>query len=171
MTATVAKALRWMAREGAHMSNAQAERYGRELQRLYDTGVALTAGNVAAAARKRTSPLHDWFTWQNDAAADQWRLYEARNMLRGIAFVVEEGEEVPEPLRFFVALRVERDGEEDTEYLPMPVVHAEPDLEAQALRIAAKELAAYREKYGRLKRLETIINWAMLDDLLTEVAA
>ncbi len=153
------------------MSNAQAERYGRELERMYGMGIALTAENVAAAARKRTSPLHDWFTWKDDVAADQWRLYEARNMLRGIAFVVEEGDEVPEPLRFFVALRIERDGEEDVEYLPMPVVHANPDLEAQALRIAAKELAAYREKYGRLKRLEQIVNWAKLDDLLAEVAA
>lgn len=172
MTTTVAQALRWMAREGARMSNAQAERYGQELQRLYDMGIALTAENVVAAARKRSSPLHDWFTWEDTLAAQRWRLHEARKMLHGIAFVVEDGREAElEPLRFFVALPVERDGETDTEYLPMPVVHASADAETQMLRIAARELAAYREKYSRLKRLDSIVNWAAFDSLLNELAA
>lgn len=172
MSAAVADALRWMARKGAHMSNAQAERYGAELQRLYGMGMALTAENVVEAAQDAASPLHDWFTWSNAVAGRRWRAHEARKMLHSIVFVVDDSRDAdPEPLRFFVALQVERDGEDDMEYVPMPVVHANQDMEMQALRIAARELAAYRAKYGRLKRLETIVNWAALDGLLNELAA
>lgn len=171
MNIAVANALRWMARDGAHMSDAQATQYGRELQRLYEEGLPLTAENIVANAQAADSPLHDWFTWSNTTAARQWRLHEARKMMHGIVFVIEDGRECePEALRFLVALDVERDGDTDMEYVPMQVVHTNPDMEAQMLAIAARELARYREKYGRLKRLDQIVNWGMLDSLLNELS-
>ena len=164
--------IKFVAVPGAHLSVQSAQKYGEELYRLHtEEQMPLTAENVVKEARERGSPLNDAFEWNNHMAATQYRLQQARKLLQSIAFMVQESPEaVPEPIRFFGCIPTEEGGEEANCYIPMPVIHENPDMEAKLLRIAARELSAFRRKYGRLQRLGSIVSWEGLEELLEEVA-
>ena len=51
-----------------------------ELKRLESTG-KLTPNNVVDTARDPANPMHDWFEWNNDKAAENWRTYQARQLI------------------------------------------------------------------------------------------
>lgn len=52
----------------------------------------LTADEVVSAARDPASPLHRHFDWDNDVAADSWRIEQARRLIRGVKVIVEHDE-------------------------------------------------------------------------------
>lgn len=169
-TATEAR-IKFVAVVGARMSDGAAQRYGEELYRLHrEEHINLTAESVLGEAKEVESPLHDYFEWNTRTAADQYRLHQARKLLHSIAFVVKDSPSAePEPLRFFGAIPSDDEEENAMHYIPMTVIHEDENMEAKLLTIAARELAAFRRKYGRLKRLSTIISWEELDTLLKEV--
>jgi hypothetical protein len=144
---------------------------GPFLHRMIEEGL-LSDARVLEAAKAKRSPLHKHFTWDNNIAAEKYRLREARNLIGAITFIIADGEETdPLPMRYFVNLPMQNEeGENVNLYVTMPVVHRNPDLEAEMLRIAARELGNLRDKYGRLKRLSEIVNWALLEELLAELA-
>lgn len=51
------------------------------------TGI-LRPEDVIEAARSKSSPLHDFFTWDNRRAADAHRLNEARSLIRQVTVEV-----------------------------------------------------------------------------------
>jgi flagellar basal body rod protein FlgC len=56
-----------------------------ELEKLTKKGRGvLTPRAVVEAARNPESALHDRFTWDDDKAADQWRLEQARQLIRSV---------------------------------------------------------------------------------------
>lgn len=61
---------------------------GAELKRITEEYGALTPTNVVNEARSRSSILHDFFEWNNDDAADQYRLQQARNLINNISVTV-----------------------------------------------------------------------------------
>lgn len=50
-------------------------------------GGVLTPDAVVASAKRATSPLHGYFTWDNDAAAEQWRREQARALIRSVQVI------------------------------------------------------------------------------------
>jgi hypothetical protein len=79
-----------------------------ELQRLADLhGRRPTPEEVIEAARPADSPLHSRFTWDDSEAAHQWRLMQARNLLR-ISIVIEKGPDVVIKVPLFTSLASER---------------------------------------------------------------
>lgn len=49
---------------------------------------ALTPENVVAEAKKKSSILHKFFEWNDDKAAEQYRLQQARNLINNIQVTV-----------------------------------------------------------------------------------
>lgn len=60
--------------------NADAQAVGEWLSSLSD----VSADNIVKLAKRKTCPAHDAFTWDNDAAAHEYRLVQARIMVRSI---------------------------------------------------------------------------------------
>jgi hypothetical protein len=58
------------------------------LLELEDEAGRLTPEHVVEAARNPESPLHQEFTWNNDAAAENWRLHQARHLVRTLLVTV-----------------------------------------------------------------------------------
>ena len=54
------------------------------LKMMEDNGGELTATDLVNAAAEPEHPLHHLFDWDNDSAADQWRLQQARNLISSI---------------------------------------------------------------------------------------
>ena len=76
-----------------------------ELERIAKAnGGVLRAEDVVESARNERSPLHASFTWDNDEAAERWRLHQARNLIWVSVQYLNVGEsamrEEDEPLPF-----------------------------------------------------------------------
>lgn len=61
---------------------------------------------VVEAARDVASPLHNHFTWDDDAAAHQWRMQQARMLIRSIEIVVDR--RAPVSVNAFISLPGDR---------------------------------------------------------------
>ena len=91
---------------------------GEELDRLKDHYKGkLKPQIILAAAKRKKSPLHDCFEWDDTAAAKQYRLDQARFVLRCIVYIVAvKGNE--KPVRCFVSIKDdEADNNRDRVYV------------------------------------------------------
>lgn len=52
----------------------------------------LTVETILKDAKKRSSPLHDYFQWDDAKAAHEWRKEQARRLIRGVRLVIHESE-------------------------------------------------------------------------------
>lgn len=70
--------IQYKARNGAHVSDAQAEIYGKRLMELVEkyNGKVMTV-QVVKDARNKKSPLHDYFEWDNTIAGEEYRKHQA----------------------------------------------------------------------------------------------
>lgn len=120
-----------------------------ELRSLQRRGV-LQPKSVVEAARDKTSPLHDHFTWNNTEAAEQFRILEARKL---IAVHVELLPGASEPSPVFVSLRNDR---RKGGYRAMVDVLSDAEMRSQLLDEALEELAYFKAKYKSLSELAGI---------------
>ena len=108
--------------------------------------VGLTAQNLLDANRDADAPLHDAFEWDDTAAAEAYRLNQAAHIIRCLVTITEDKEP---PVRAFFT--VERKVYESTEVILSDAKKAD-DL----LRIALRELNAFKLKYQQLQQLKPI---------------
>lgn len=57
-----------------------------------ENGGQLTPDAVVADAKKKTSPLHRYFDWDDKVAAMKWRREQARQLIRSVRVEVEQQE-------------------------------------------------------------------------------
>lgn len=121
-----------------------------ELERLADVnGGILQAQHVVAAARAKTSILHPLFTWDDKEAAEEYRLMEARFLIRRVRLIN------PEDLKkqpAFVSLKADR-REAGGGYRRTADVLSSEELREQLRDTALSELSSWRERYRVLNDL------------------
>lgn len=133
------------------MKNIETPKWQMELQRIANrSGGIINPEDVVESARNKKSPLHSKFTWEDSVAAHQFRLIQARNLIRVVVTVIPNSK-ITE--RVYVSLNNDR-GEGG--YRPIVNVLADPVLREDLLSEAKAELERFREKYGRLKELAGI---------------
>lgn len=69
---------------------ATLEHYRQALKDLYTQHGKLTAPMVVGAARNKAHPLHTAFEWNNSKAAEEYRLIQARHLIREVRFVYSD---------------------------------------------------------------------------------
>lgn len=113
---------------------------------------ALAPSDVVADAKAKTSPLHPCFEWKDSAAADQWRLLQARNLIGALVMVADDADENAEPVRCFVS--VNRGDEDESDYTPLNVLMQEmatdPETRQQMLLRAIRAAQTFKRQYGHL---------------------
>ena len=107
---------------------------------------------VVQKARAKSSPLHSRFTWDDTEAAEQHRLWQARQL---ISVSVELIEGVENPVDVFVSLTPDR-GKGARGYRVMTDVLSDKELKEQMLIDALNELRVFQQKYSRLKELSEV---------------
>jgi len=91
MTGMTADAtLRFVAREGFHLSDEDAQVIVNEFERLYEENGPVTAESLLEAAKPTKSPLHRFFEWNDGEAAHRYRLQQAGYLVRSVAIVEVE---------------------------------------------------------------------------------
>lgn len=136
-------------KEGAHFS-LDPELVGRRLERLQRKH-GITAAVVVRDAEKPTSPLHDAFEWDDTVAAHQYRLEQARAMIRMLV-VADTGTDTA-PYRAYVVVREMKSG---PTYMDTQVAFSDEEMRRQVLAEALKELRAFERKYRGLKELAQV---------------
>lgn len=109
----------------------------------------LTPDMLVKEARKKTSPLHGCFTWNDKEAGRLRRLDEARFLLRVITVEVEADNETV-ITRAFVSVT------DDPIYTTIESALADDDMRESLLSQAKKDLGSFRSKYSQLKELAVV---------------
>lgn len=107
------------------------------LRGLYERDGKLTAESVLAAAQDVSSPIHSLFEWDDTIAAHEYRLEQARRVVR-MTITTVEGERV----RAFVHLR-----SVDT-YTPIEDALATTDWRQEILDQFHRDAAAFAAKWA-----------------------
>ena len=124
--------------------DADPQKIGEALAALSDkAGGELTPKAVVEAAADPKHVLHRHFEWNDKAAAEKYRLDQAREIIRCIR--VEDGDE-DEPVRAFLSVS----GKGGISYRTVQDVKKSSDLQLAVLKAAERDLEAFERRYRDL---------------------
>lgn len=123
---------------------AIADRLARIAERNNGT---LTPDAVVADARDKSSPLHTHFEWDDSEAAKQWRLEQARSLIRSVRVDVQTESRVISTVRYVRS--PEATGRQQG-YADVTKLRTRDDLAREALR---RELASVKALFDRAESL------------------
>lgn len=132
-------------RPGSRVSGIKPEVAARELERINHEQGAVTPEAVVEEAAPADAPLHPAFEWDNGKAAQEYRLAQARTLIRA---VVVEYEAKPSHAAY---VHVVVDGE--GQYKPAEVVVNDVDLYQSAVLQLREWLASARRSVSELETL------------------
>jgi hypothetical protein len=132
-----------------------ADTAGRALARLLKTG-PLTAERVLNAARRESHPLHPVFEWDDGAAAEQYRLEQARHLSRSVRVVTETGETEP------LVVHVVHEKCGGSAYVATVDIANDDELHAAAVAEALRLLNGVAHRFRYLDELSVV--WAAVEE-------
>jgi hypothetical protein len=125
------------------------------------SGGDVTADAVVKVAKAKTNPLHPEFVWDDSEAGNQYRLEQARRLIR--SFVIVRGEIATErPQRVYEIVKLPQNEEDKPTrakhtYRTLEQVMADPDTRAELLGRALRELITIRNRYKDLQELAVVM--------------
>lgn len=123
-----------------------------ELKRIAEKhGGILHPRNVVQEARSPESPLHKSFEWNDSAAAEQWRIEQARRLIQVSVTVLENHNK---PVRAFVSLSTDRYS--GGGYMMVKSVLSDKELIDIMLKDAAAELEIFTAKFNMIQELSEV---------------
>lgn len=125
-----------------------------ELQSLCEKGGGvLHPKAVIEAARPESSPLHTHFEWDDDKAAEDYRLWQARALISQVRvhLVTPSGKKVASQV--FVSLKSDRD---KGGYRTMVDVLSHKDMRNELVRDALTDMQNFTQRYNTLRELATV---------------
>lgn len=134
-----------------------------ELERLKTDGI-IRPDDVVAAAQDEGSALHSWFEWDDGEAAHNYRLEQARKLLR--VYVVTETPE-SNPVRALVSLTTDR--RNGGGYRTVADVMSDDVLRERMLLDALTQLRNMQERYRNLQALSGV--WKAVDAAEAKISA
>lgn len=137
-------------------SGVSADDAARELERIRAEVGDLTPQAVLLHAADERAPLHTAFEWDDSKAGHEYRLNQARGLIRAVVTI--ESAEVPEH-RSYVLVRADP-AKEETSYLPTVEVVNRPDLFGDAIRRLQSELRSARDSVNQISSLAAAMNSA-----------
>lgn len=121
-----------------------------ELERIRnrDSENKLKPEAVVTSAQRVTSPLHDYFEWDDDEAAHKYRLNQASRLIRVAVTILPRSQE---KVRAYVSLTSDRPNKGGSGgYRQINEVLASRAMRRELMRDAANELRSFQRKFNRL---------------------
>jgi hypothetical protein len=145
-------------RKGSPLTQEQAQRYGPRIQELIDRYGDVSAEDVLKDAKKKSSPLHDFFEWDDAKASRLYRLEQARMMVRSVEIVVidSRGKEVRPRAFLQVPVRDARSGLDTRKHTIIPVQHSfvDGDLRDRIILGFRRRINALRREMRQMEGLD-----------------
>ena len=134
----------YFAAQGSHFSDKDAQVIGPILNKLANENKS-TSNDIVLEAKKKRSPIHSFFEWDNDIAANEYRLEQARLMARSIVVKIQtaDGEK---DIRAFHPIQVVRDNKKS--YLSIEIIKSNPEYAEQVIVEAKRQLRTWKDRYN-----------------------
>jgi len=119
-----------------------------------------TAETVLQAAAAKRNPLHHEFEWDDPTAAHEYRLTQARSLLRSI-HVIRSELKTDRPQRVYEVVRApSAELKTRNVYRSIDEIMADPDARAERLSRALRELVGWQRRYRDLQELAIVFRAA-----------
>lgn len=115
-----------------------------------ESKVGLTARSLLDANREEGTLLHDEFEWDNEIAAEEYRLQQARHIINCLCIKPETKEN--KPIRAFFKIM------DSESYENINVIISDEDKHQRLLQTALNELNAFKIKYRQLNELKPLFD-------------
>lgn len=130
---------------GAPFGKAAAQKIGERIEVLMaKKGGEVVPSDVVEDARKKTSPMHRYFDWDDSVAAEKYRLSQARKILRSIVEVIVVRKKPQEHRSFY---NVDKSKGKSC-YVSLQRVVAEPDFLEQLVSEAQQGIEHLNKTLG-----------------------
>src|SRR5258708_7093588 len=93
-------------RKGSYLKG-DAQVVGERLTQIRKARGQLTPHDVVQEASRESSVLHSYFEWEDEKAAAEYRLTQARNLVACVVLVQSDDYEIKKPIRAFVNISYE----------------------------------------------------------------
>ena len=136
----------------------QNEKVINELKRIAeDNGGLLRPQDVVDVARDKDNPLHEYFDWSDKVASQQWRLHQARQLIRVTVEYIKGPDSTEIKVRPFLSLSSDR-MQPGGGYRETVVIMRSKKMREQLLEDALAELKAIEDKYASITELAEVFN-------------
>lgn len=127
-----------------------------ELEQIRQShGGLLRPEDVVKFARNKRSALHGEFEWDDSKASAEYRLWQARQVIRVSVTVLPSPHANQEPVRAYVSVASDR-VQPGGGYRALADVMSDDEMRAQLVNEALCEVKRWRRKYERLRELVPI---------------
>jgi hypothetical protein len=124
------------------------------LHAIYAEHGAVTPVLVLEAAQDEASPLHSHFTWDDTEAAEQWRIQQARSLIRKVKIrVIDQSSDTIIKVRAYTSVPTS----EGRRYMDTSEVVADAHLSTLVRDELMNELRVLREKLRRFDEFAAIV--------------
>lgn len=110
--------------------------------------------DVVEFAKDEETALHSRFQWDDDKAAQEYRLWQAREIIRVSVILLPN---TSEPVRAFVSLKADR-SKDAGGYRTIQNVMTDTEMREQLLEQALDDLEYFTRKYQQLKELAPVFD-------------
>lgn len=121
------------------------------LNMIREENGAITPRAVVEDASSGNSPLHKCFEWDNEKAADLFRIKQAQKMIG--ALIVAQVDEAPVKRETRAFVHIENGV---NRYEPIQVAMASVDMRAEVLAKAQQEIKMWRARYAAYNEFATV---------------
>lgn len=130
---------------------ADAQKSGELFEQLSKTEEGLTASTLLEANKPETAPLHSEYEWNDEKAANEWRLHQSRHFINSIVTIAISDTAEEQQVRAFHIVT------ESSKYEPLTAIIKEESKYERLLINAMSELEAFTRKYSTLRELKPVI--------------
>lgn len=116
-------------------------------EELKSIGESCTPEQIVEFAKNENTEIHKCFEWNDDVAAQKYRLQQARQIVCNLVVVETPNKE---PVKYRVMQHI------DTGYKETRLILQNKDEYTQLLQTAKSELTSFRNRYKNLVELENI---------------
>ena len=148
----------YRATNGAPFQKSRVQVYGKALEKIEEKNGKLSPVEVVDEARSISSPLHEVFDWDDNEAAEKWRLVQARNLINHITVEIKYDHTTKEQRAWFSVDTTPDDKEVNISYINVERVLTERPLREQMLLNAIKEAEYWKEKYDQYREFNRIFS-------------
>jgi len=147
----------WRNRTAAHGYGAGlgAQVAGEEMERIRSKHGVLSKTTVVIEASNKNNPLHNFFEWNNEKAAEKHRLSQAGGLIRELRVRVTTEDKEQKSVRAYV--QVAPPESEKASYHPIINVLNDNSMRLQLEKQCEVDIKTFRKKYAEIKAVRNII--------------
>jgi hypothetical protein len=133
-----------------------AETAGKEFERLEQKHGHISPKLVLDESRSEKAPLHKCFEWNDNVAAEKYRLSQAGLLIRSLTVIIDEHEQT-EPVRAYVNVVPEAPARRG-EFINITSALKDSEMRDVTLGNALRELKEFEKKYKHLTELSALFS-------------